>query len=263
MKSWPEFKNNKMNEALTPKICYIMRGISGSGKSTAVRDILAKHGVNAKGHVFSTDDFFIPVTYKLRHLGHPTPENMPIEKAIEICQELMEMWYGSKYSPNKGEGQPAFLEVKKLIDKGEYHAAIQAAQNMIDILDIVEYRSKWDGGRLHKAHINNHINFKLAVDQGVTPIIIDNTNVTLRDCKSYAEYAQKAEYEIKIQEPTSPHWLANRNLLADKYGNKEKIAVFAQDLANKNKHGVPLASIENMINKWHHNLTVKDLSDKD
>lgn len=258
MQSMSEYFTMK-NEATTPKVCIILRGLPGSGKSTIVNELLKQYGVSAKGHVFSTDNFFIPMAYKLRHMGHPNPDDLPLNEAIALCQEIVDTWYKIQFTPAKKAGESAFLHVKKLFDQGQYYEAIQAAQQMVELFDTAEYRSNWNGESIHHAHIKNHNSFKDAIDQWVTPVIVDNVNATLRDCQGYATYAHKAGYEIKIQEPTSPHWKANRELFVDKYENRHAIDDFAGELAEKNKHGVPKTVILNMINKWRHGLKVPDI----
>lgn len=51
-----------------------------------------------------------------------------------------------------------------------------------------------------------HKRFRELIDQGITPVIIDDTNVKKEHMRSYAEYADKAGYEIKIEYPDSVWW---------------------------------------------------------
>jgi DNA polymerase III delta prime subunit len=243
------------------KICFIMRGIPGSGKSTTAKELLKKHGGTPDGHIFATDNWFHPIANKLRALGHITPESLSLETAWEFCEEIKKFWFSVKWTKVKADAEDSFLEFKALADKNKYYEALTAAQQMAQVLEIVEYRSNWHGSKLKAAHSDNLTKFKLAVDQGVTPLIVDNTNITARDPGAYVRYAQAANYDIRIQEPTSPHWTANRDLLSDKYMNRDKLDVFAKELADKNTHGVPLESIKNMMNKWQHNVKVKDVTD--
>jgi predicted kinase len=247
-----------MNENLKPKVAIIMRGISGSGKSTKVRELLAKYGGTQDGHVFSTDRQFHPASNRLSNLDI---SKLTDDQALKEANDILNLWYRSKHSSVKEDSKSAFLDFKKLFDAGDYRGALNVAKGMHGSLESVEYRSNWDGAKLHGAHIRNSNEFKAAVDLGITPVIVDNTNTTIREMKSYVEYANAAGYEILIQEPDSPHWKQYRGYLTDKYGNKDKIAEFAQLLASKNTHGVPLDSIEKMLARWQHNVTVKDILD--
>lgn len=60
------------------KICFILRGIPGSGKSYLAKKILEEYNVTYAGHVFSTDDFWIPNTRKLLN------EGVSVDEADEI-----------------------------------------------------------------------------------------------------------------------------------------------------------------------------------
>jgi hypothetical protein len=183
------------------KVCIIMRGVPGSGKSYRANELLIQYGGNPDGHVFSTDNYFIPVTREMRK-------------------------------------------------SGEYVGPDD---------ELAEYKSNWAIDKLHAAHSNNLREFKNAVDQWVTPVIVDNTNVKARDCRAYVQYAKDNEYEIKIEEPTSPWWKEYAPFLLDKQANSKKVAEFAQLLFSKNKHGVPLDAIRGMLDKWQPNLTVSKI----
>jgi len=70
-------------------ICYILRGLPGSGKSFVVKQILEHYGIPYHGHVFSTDNFYIPVSYNLKTSG----EIVPLE---EERQEYISNWSQEK-----------------------------------------------------------------------------------------------------------------------------------------------------------------------
>lgn len=186
------------------KVLIIMRGIPGSGKSTRANQLLQELGANPDGHIFSTDNFWIPKTRESRRQG----------------------------------------------------------QSVNDIEEIAEYKANFDTNKLALAHRRNLDEFKRAVDNGVTPLILDNTNVKAFESRAYAEYAEKAEYTIKVEEPTSDWWKEYSPLLKDKKANEKELDKFAHILFEKNKHGVPLQVIKNMIQKWQPNLTPNDILDK-
>jgi NEDD4-binding protein 2 len=48
---------NTENEIIIQKTLYILRGISGSGKSYLSKQIIKEH--DGKGEIFSTDDYFM------------------------------------------------------------------------------------------------------------------------------------------------------------------------------------------------------------
>lgn len=95
----------------------------------------------------------------------------------------------------------------------------------------------------HKACQDKALN---AIKMGKTPVIIDNTNVTLwemKQLKNIIGYAQNQGYSIRIEEPKT-EWFLNRN---------------AEELAKKNQHGVPKEIIEKKIRQWEPNVTVDDI----
>ena len=64
MLTWQKFLEN-----INPKICIIMRGLPGSGKSSVIHKLLNQYGITYEGHVFSTDNQWIPETIARRKAG--------------------------------------------------------------------------------------------------------------------------------------------------------------------------------------------------
>ncbi len=244
-----------MNENLKPKVAIIMRGISGAGKSTKVRELLRKYGANVD-HVFSADRQFHPVSNNLFKLDI---SKLTDQEAFKEANDILELWYNAAYSSLKKDYESAFLDFKKSFDSGDYRTALNIAKQMHGVLESVEYQENWHYTKISGAHKRTFSNFQGAVDSGITPVIVDNTNVSVSQMKPYVDYANNSGYEIIIQEPDSPHWKEYRSFLANKYQNRDKISEFAQILADKNSHGVPLNTIEKMLAQWDHNVTVKDI----
>lgn len=99
----------------------------------------------------------------------------------------------------------------------------------------------FDPYRLSEAHEWNKIRTKKALEKGITPIIIDNTNVEAWEIKPYVIMGKKYGYEIIILEPDTP-WKFNVN-----------------QLAQKNKHGVPKFKLAKMKEKYDQNITVEKI----
>jgi len=154
-----------MSNESTVKKLYILRGISGSGKSYLAKEILSQEG-NDKGQIFSADDYFI----------------------------------------NRNTG------------KYEYKA------------DKIANAHTWAQNRAWTA-----------MENGVTPIIVDNTNTKCWEAKPYVEEGLKNGYKVEIKEPTTP-WAKN-----------------ADELFKRNQHGVPLESIKSMLSRWDDNFTVDSI----
>jgi hypothetical protein len=135
----------------------------------------------------------------------------------------------------------------------------QAGAMVNDEEEKAEYIKNYDNNKSQAAHANNLKKFKLAVDQGITPIIVDNTNIMVQYMQPYAEYANKNGYKIIIKYPQSEWWKQNYNYLSNKQKYKNELAEFAKILADKNTHDVPLDVIQTMIAKWHHNPTMDEI----
>ena len=149
------------------KFFYILRGLSGSGKS-----FLSKQLAGETGQIFSTDDFFID-------------------------------------------------------EKGEYN---------------------WDRNKISEAHLWNQNRILNAINNDISPIIIDNTNIMmweLKQLKPIIEYAQNLGYKTEIKEPDTP-WKFN-----------------AEELFKRNTHGVPLETIQKKINQWEPDVTIDDILNND
>ncbi|CAE7860245.1 PYRB [Symbiodinium microadriaticum] len=114
---------------------------------------------------------------------------------------------------------------------------------------------------LHHAHKWNQLRAQRSIDMGEPLIIIDNTNTTPSEPKEYVQYASWQDYNICIEEPTSPQWGEIAPLLLDKRGNKKALKEWAAKLeeGSKENHNVPAFAIEKMMWRWHNNLTVEEI----
>jgi predicted kinase len=78
----------------------------------------------------------------------------------------------------------------------------------------------------------------------VDAVIIDNTNVSPRECEPYVLFAQANGYEVKFLEPETP-W-----------------AFDLDELEKKNTHGVPRHALERMLARWVPDMTVEKVLKK-
>lgn len=116
----------------------------------------------------------------------------------------------------------------------------------------------FDRGYLGAAHKWNLLRVQNAINWSFPLVIVDNTNTTLSEPRSYVEYAHINGYNICIEEPTSPQWLEIALLLLNKKSNKKALKKWAVKLAegSKDTHGVPHFAIERMMWRWETNMTV-------
>ncbi len=100
---------------------------------------------------------------------------------------------------------------------------------------------QYDPAMIGEAHFWNETRAQNAIENEVSPIVIDNTNVEAWQPKKYVEMALAAGYDIKVEQADTP-WAFN-----------------AEELAKRNTHEVPQANIEEMLSKWHPDLSVDDI----
>jgi predicted kinase len=98
-------------------------------------------------------------------------------------------------------------------------------------------RYVFDSSRLQEAHGWNHSRAFQAMSRGLSPVIIDNTNTQMWEMKPYAMMATDYGYIIEIVEPDT-WWCFN-----DK------------ELAKRNTHNVPRATIKDMLERYEKNVT--------
>jgi NEDD4-binding protein 2 len=98
-----------------------------------------------------------------------------------------------------------------------------------------------------KMHHKNFLNAKKSMKGGLTPVVIDNTNLRPNEARNYVECALKLGF-------------ADDNIIIEDVGTG---GVTAEELASRNTHGVPLETIQKMIQRHKGNgeLTIKKIMD--
>lgn len=120
---------------------------------------------------------------------------------------------------------------------------------------------EFDFKLLDKAHNWNQENVREAMQKGITPIVVDNTNILKRDAMIYVIMAKKYQYKPIIKESNSPWWQEIVNLIKNnkKSVNNEAIQQWADKLAHgfeyegniiKNTHTVPPWTIHKMLRQY-------------
>ncbi|CAF0963379.1 unnamed protein product [Adineta ricciae] len=103
----------------------------------------------------------------------------------------------------------------------------------------------FDPSKHEDAHY--YYNSRLASDafkQNISPIIIDNTNVTTWEMKPYVLMGKEAGYNILLLEPQTP-WRYK-----------------AHELVKRNVHNLSLQRIQDMLDRFEHNVTVQSILDQ-
>lgn len=100
-----------------------------------------------------------------------------------------------------------------------------------------------------------------AMDNDVSPIIIDQGNSRASGAKWYVKRAIKRGYKVVIKEADSPWWRCIRELLKDKEKNKEELMQWAKmlELVSRNIHQVSYKKIFHRMMRWENDITVEDI----
>ncbi|NWR39081.1 N4BP2 protein, partial [Tachuris rubrigastra] len=101
----------------------------------------------------------------------------------------------------------------------------------------------YDPSCLGEAHDWNRKRAKEAFEMGISPIIIDNTNIQAWEMKPYVALAQQFKYKVVFREPDT--WW--------KFKPKE--------LERRNIHGVSKEKIKRMLERYERCLTVRSVLD--
>jgi len=107
---------------------------------------------------------------------------------------------------------------------------------------------QFDPDKIQEAHQWNQKRTEQAMQDGLSPIVIDNTNLRFWEMKPYVETAQKYGYSVEFAEPD---WHPD---LKDDKGRWN-----FDFLKGRNVHDVPDDVLQEMINSYEHNPTVDDV----
>ncbi|KAJ8723402.1 hypothetical protein PYW08_003314 [Mythimna loreyi] len=102
---------------------------------------------------------------------------------------------------------------------------------------MVRGQYQYDKYKLSEAHSWNHNRARNAITAGLSPVIIDNTNIELWEMEPYLREGVKNGYIIQVVEPKTP-W-----------------AKKASQLVRKNVHNVPIVNIKRMLDNYRDGVT--------
>lgn len=97
----------------------------------------------------------------------------------------------------------------------------------------------FDKSKIGEAHQWNQERVLDALQKGISPVVVDNTNCQFWEMKKYVEMAQEHGYDVEFQESDTP-WKFD-----------------ADELFARNTHGVPIEVIRQMLMNWEKNPTVE------
>lgn len=104
---------------------------------------------------------------------------------------------------------------------------------------------------LCKFHRQNEERVVKAMEEGVSPIVVDNCNIKKSEIRPYVEAAICYDYEVEFAESQSEWWQEIRELLWNKKFNEGRLRWAAEKLAKRTVHRVPSKTIfEKYLWKW-------------
>lgn len=103
---------------------------------------------------------------------------------------------------------------------------------------LIDGQYVFDPKKLTEYHARNQQRVEEACRRRVNDVIVDNTCVRAWEAREYVRIAIKNKYAVRFLEADSP-WAKD-----------------AHECARRNTHGVPLETIERMINNWEPDLSV-------
>nr|CAD7440892.1 unnamed protein product [Timema bartmani] len=167
---------------------------------------------------------------KFNRKGKPDAPWQKIQNHIMTRTKIMVLMRGL---PGSGKSHLAKLLIKRTVG-GDY-------QNFVFSTDDYFYRSSgkymFDPSKLPDAHDWNHRRVELKLREGVTPVVVDNTNLQAWEMHPYAKLAIKYGYILEVLEPYTP------------WRFREK------DLSERNIHGIPRQKIRAMLDRYEENYT--------
>ena len=107
----------------------------------------------------------------------------------------------------------------------------------------------------------NFLRFCRAVEEGISPVIVDRGNSRSLESRRYVRFAVSHGYRVEMVEPDSPWWQEIRVLLKYKRMTKPALYEWAEKLSemSRSTHRVPASTIRDWMDKWKWDLTVQDI----
>jgi predicted kinase len=137
-------------------------------------------------------------------------------------------------------------KAKSLVENGVIHSTDDLIEKTGDYNGFFSKMvASGDFSELGRMHYQNFKNAIESMNNGVTPVVIDNTNLRQNEPKAYVVAALEMGY-------------ADDNIKFVDIGTN---GLSADELAKRNTHGVPLEKIKTMINtyKSQGSLTIKNV----
>ena len=107
----------------------------------------------------------------------------------------------------------------------------------------------------------NLARFARALEEGVSPIVVDRGNGLSPETARYATLALEKGYRVELREPDSPWWQEIRVLLKYREFTEPVLEVWAERLAqlSEGSHRISAETIRAHMRSWRHDLRVEEI----
>lgn len=127
-------------------------------------------------------------------------------------------------------------KAKELVNNGIIHSTDSVIESMYNYDEFFsEMKATNNFSKLHQVHMINLVDAFISMKKGVSPVIIDNTNIKACDSKAYVIKALELGFD-------------ENNISIVDIGTN---GLTAQQLSERNTHNVPLDKIESMIMSYN------------
>lgn len=158
--------------------------------------------------------------------GDKLPSNF--DSVVDLINRGYRVMVLMRGAPGSGKSYLSRSLVDKTLGNGDYRNHIFSTDSFF----ISNGTYRYQADRIEDAHRFNQNNVRTKAREGWSPIIVDNTNMTLWEMYAYVQIAADNGYYLEILEPAT-HWRYN-----------------ARSLASKNTHGVSEQKIKAMLAKY-------------
>lgn len=188
------------------------------------------------------------VPKKTQKINSPSPSSILSHTIQRPCTSILWTDQIRQIITNHNKGARILIFMRGLPGSGKSHLAMSLMENLVtenskshifstDDYFMVRGRYHYDLQKLHFAHRWNQERVKRACTQGLSPIIVDNTNIEIWEMQPYLLDGLQNGYIIEVIEMNTP-WAKKPN-----------------QLFRKNKHGVPLITIKKKLANYSEGMT--------
>ena len=209
------------------KVCVMMRGISGSGKSYTAKQVLKQYGEDLipANHIFGSDDFFISDILKEKQGKRDRGEEIDDEYYAELEPET----YKDNWSADK-------LRTAHMWNFRRFEDALSRDVTPV----IIDNTNGQAWGMENYIKTAKKAGYKIYIQEPTSPWWQDHAHM----------FADKKKYGKQLED--FARFLAGHHHgMADKYGVK-----------GGNQHSVPLHTLRKKIRQWQPNLTPEEVLEK-